>query len=106
VLLRRSGRGNLFRSFCQLAHNRLFLGRSIYHSSLSCDLKNFLHHILIDHSTEFSVCQTEGLQNIQSNFDHGHIRVIDLTAINFHIMFIDERVVIAIVAGLNRKDSV
>ena len=50
--------------------------------------------------------QTERLQNIGSDLDHGHFRVINLTAINLVVVLVEQGVIITIVTGLDSKDSV
>ena len=52
------------------------------------------------------MCQIEILQNIGSNLNHRYIGIVYLTAINLVVVLVEQSVVIAIVAGLDSKDSV
>lgn len=63
-------------------------------------------HILIDHGTKLPVFQTKGFQNFFSGFDHGQIRIIQLTTIYLVVVFIQQSVIVAILTGLHRQDSV
>lgn len=80
--------------------------RVIDHHRLSADFKSLLHDILIEHCPQFPALQPEGFQNIPADFEHGQFRVINLTAINLVVVFIQQGVVVTIFAGLHRKDSI
>ena len=80
--------------------------RVIDHHRLSADFKSLLHDILIEHRPQLPVLQSKGFQNILTDFDHGQFRIIDLPAVNLIAVFVHQRVIITVLTGLHRKDSI
>ena len=85
---------------------RKLCNRVVHHNRLPANLKSLFHHILIDHGTKLPVFQTKGFQNFFSGFDHGQIRVIQLTAIYLVVVLIQQSIIVSVLTGLHRQDSV